>query len=176
MNPREFGQATVPPRRPNPLVVAWRWRYEAALVAGIAAAAARGATTIGPLWTVTVGIALVGIGTSLPPLREFLVRRAWCVITAHRVRTACKHLWLQSRTGRLPFVLWTRSVPGGELCVLWCRPGIAAEDIVVVRDQIAAACWARDVQVAADKDRTQLVYLTVLRAAQDEAAYAPGPL
>lgn len=167
MNPRDFGQATVRPRRPNPLVVLWRWRYEAA-AAGLLALTLH---ALGPLWTVLFGLALAAVVLGVPPVRRY----ARCVLTAHRVRTACLHLWLQSRTGRLPLVLWTRPVRGGELCVLWCRPGLAAADIAEVREQFAAACWATDVEVAVDKRRSQLVYLTVRRAGQDAAAYTPSP-
>lgn len=149
-----FGLAFVPVRRANPLVVAWRWRYELTAAAGLAALAGR----IGPLWTVLFGLACAG-STVLAPVR----RRAWCVVTPHRVRTGCAHAWVHSRTGRLPMVLRTRPVPGGEEVLLWLRPGMSAGDLADAAPTLAAACWARDVVVRPDPDRGHLVRLTVLR-------------
>ena len=152
--PGEFGRVTVAVRRPNPVVVLWRWRYEVAAGAGLVAAQWR----FGPVWTVLIGLAVVAV-VAATPLRNY----AWCVLTQHRVRTACKHLWLHSRTGRLPMVVWTRPVPGGTRCWLWVRPGVAADDVARVREQLAAACWARDVDAEPDARHTQLVRLTVWR-------------
>ncbi|HEX6755684.1 MAG TPA: hypothetical protein VF109_07030 [Mycobacteriales bacterium] len=163
VNPRDFGQATVRVRWPNPVVVLWRWRYEAAA----AAALVQATRTVGLLWTVLFGLFL-GAVVALTPARRY----AWCVVTAHRVRTACKHLWLHSRTGRLPYVLWTRPVPGGARCTIWCRPGVSAEDVIAVREQFATACWAARVWVDVDPRRTQVVHLFVLRH-WDAAAYPP---
>jgi hypothetical protein len=73
------------------------------------------------------------------------------------VRTACKHLWLHSRTGRLPMVLWTRPVPAGVRCTLWCRPGLSVADFDAVRQRFATACWCRAVEVEADPRRPQIV-------------------
>lgn len=164
MTAREFGQATVRPRRPNPLVVLWRWRYEAGAAAGLVLTG----KDLGPLWTVLIGLTVVAVSAVVPPARRYV----WCVVTAHRVRTACKHLWLHSRTGRLPFVLWTQPVPGGARCTIWCRPGTSAEDVLAVREQFAAACWAARVFVDTDPRRSQLVHLFVLRQ-WDAPAYPP---
>lgn len=152
MTPREFGQATVAVRRPNPVVVLWRWRYELAAAAGLVAAQRR----FGLVWTVLIGLSMMATiaGT---PLRSY----AWCVVTQHRVRTACKHLWLHSRTGRLPMVLWTRPVPGGTRCWLWVRPGVAAEDFGTER--FAAACWSREAEAEPDPRHPQIVRVTVWR-------------
>jgi hypothetical protein len=73
------------------------------------------------------------------------------------------HAWVHSRTGRLPMVLWTRPVDGGEEVVLWLRAGISAGDLAAAAPLLAAACWAREVRVAPDPDRAQLTRLTVLR-------------
>jgi hypothetical protein len=150
----EFGRVMVALRRPNPVVVLWRWRYEVGVVAGLALDAWR----VGLLWTVLGGLSAVAI-VGCTTLRRY----AWCVVVQHRVRTACKHLWLQSRTGRLPMVLWTRPVPGGVRCTVWCRPGLAAEDFAAVREQFAAACWSRDAEVEPDPRRTQIVHVFLER-------------
>jgi hypothetical protein len=110
---------------------------------------------------------LGGVGAAVPELRRRARRRAWCVITPHRVRTACKHAWIHSRTGRIPAVLWTRPVDAGEQVLLWCRPGTVAEDLELARPALAAACWAEDVRVVQHTTRAQLVLLTVVRAQPD---------
>lgn len=152
--PRELGLATVPVRRANPLVVLWRWRYEI-MVAGLLGV---DLWRVGPLWTVLGGLSGAAV-VAATPLRRF----AWCVVVQHRVRTACTHLWLHSRTGRLPMLLWTRPVPGGVRCTLWCRPGVAADDIAAVAGQFAAACWSRSLEVEPDPRRTQIVHLLLGR-------------
>ena len=154
MIPRELGLATVVVRRPNPLVVLWRWRYELGVVAGLALDLLR----VGPLWTVLGGLSAVAVVVATP-----LRRYAWCVVVQHRIRTACKHLWLHSRTGRLPMLLWTRPVPGGVRCTLWCRPGVAAEDFAAVDERFAAACWSRAAEVEPDPRRTQIVHVFLER-------------
>jgi hypothetical protein len=152
--PRELGLAAVPVRRPNPAVVLWRWRYELGVVAGLTLDAVR----VGPLWTVLGGLS-GAVVVAATPLRRY----AWCVVLQHRVRTACKHLWLHSRTGRLPMLLWTRPVPGGVRVTLWCRPGVAAEDLAAVREQLAAACWVGAAEVRTDPSRTQIVHVVLVR-------------
>ncbi len=146
----DFGRALVRFPRPNPFVVAWRWRYEAGagITVGILDARA------GALWTVLTGLALAATA-ALPYGR----RRGWCVVTPHRVRTGLKHAWVHSRTGRLPMVLWTRPVPEGEELLLLLRPGTSVSDVQAA--DLATACWAREVRV--EPDRNHLVRLTVVR-------------
>lgn len=145
--------------RPNPVLVAWRWRYEllAAFLVGT------GWVLAGPLWTVHGVLAVGTVAASVPELRRRTACRLWCLVTPHRVRTGCKHAWVHSRTGRIPAVLWTRPVDEGEQLLLWCRPGTAAEDLVAARPALASACWARDVRVEPHSTRAQLVLLTVVR-------------
>jgi hypothetical protein len=157
----EFGRALVRFRRPNPLVVAWRWRYELIAVATVVALALR----FGALWTVGTVLAVAAAFALLKPLRW----RLWCIMTPHRVRTACRNAWICSGTGRLPMVLWTRPVREGERLVLLLRPGISAADLAAAAPVLAAACWAREVLVEPHPTQAQLVALTVVR--YDDAAY-----
>ncbi len=159
----EIGLGLVRFPRPNPVLVGWRWRYELALVAAVAA----GWTLVGPLWTVHCVLAVGTVAVSVPELRHRAVGRVWCVVTPHRVRTACKHGWIHSRTGRIPAVLWTRPVEEGEQLLLWCRTGTTAEDLAEARPALATACWARDVRVRQHSTRAQLVLLTVVRRQSD---------
>jgi hypothetical protein len=159
--PADFGRALVRFRRPPLVVVAWRWRYELITAATAVALLLQ----FGPLWTVGAVVALAAAFAGLKPLRW----RLWCIITPHRVRTACRNAWVCSATGRLPMVLWTRPVREGERLVLLLRPGISTADLVDAAPVLAAACWAREVRVEAHPTQAQLVGLTVVR--YDDAAY-----
>ena len=158
----DFGLGLVRFPRPNPVLVLWRWRYELVLLA----AAAAGWVLV-CVWTVHSALAVGTVTVSVPELRRRARRRAWCVITPHRVRTACKHAWIHSRTGRIPAVLWTSPVAEGEQLVLWCRPGTAAEDLEQARPALTAACWAQDVRVTPHSTKAHLVLLTVVRDQRD---------
>ncbi|HZB50971.1 MAG TPA: hypothetical protein VE547_17925 [Mycobacteriales bacterium] len=161
--PADIGLGLVRFPRPNPVLVVWRWRYELLLAAAVAA----GWTLVRPLWTVHSVLVVGTMTVSVPELRRRAARRAWCVVTPHRIRTACKHGWIHSRTGRIPAVLWTRPVDEGEQLLLWCRPGTTADDLAAARPALATACWARDVLVQPHSTRAQLVLLTVVRGQSD---------
>lgn len=92
-----------------------------------------------------------------------LVARAWCVITAHRVRTGCRHAWVQTRDGRLPVILYTTPAGFGERVTLWCRAGITHGDLEGARDILRAACWASDVRVVGSARHAHMVVLEVIR-------------
>jgi hypothetical protein len=155
----DYGLGLVRCPRPNPLLALWRWRYETAAAANAGLLAAE----VGPTWTVFAGVAFVVGAGAVPVVRHRAVARAWCIVTPHRVRTACKHAWIHSRTGRIPAVLWTRPVAAGEEVLLWCRPGTTAGDMAAARPVLATTCWAEDVRVEPHPSRPQLVRLTVVR-------------
>jgi hypothetical protein len=100
----EYAIGTVP--RANPVVFAWRWRYELAATAmliatWIALNHAAAAALTGGLAAVLALTACFRRG------RRFLAGRAWCIATAHRVRAGCTQAWIHTRYGKLPFILWT---------------------------------------------------------------------
>jgi hypothetical protein len=156
---------------PNPAVVLWRWRYEAALLALVAVLAATAvATDVAIPAAVALGPAAVAVGVvaavwpaAWPAAWQRVAARFWCVVTPHRVRTACAETWLHNRSGKLPMVLWTSAEPYGERVLLWCRAGLTAEDLQAQRATLAAACWAEDVEVIRDARRPHLVTLEVIR-------------
>jgi hypothetical protein len=156
-------RAMVPLARPNPVVLAWRWRYELGAVAVLVAAVLLAAPRVGPLRTALLLAWPVAAVLAFPAVRRFAVRRLWCVLTPHRVRTGCAHAWIHSRTGKIPAVLWTAAVPAGERVTLWLRPGTTAEDLEAARDLLATACWARRVEVQRHPRRAQLAALVVVR-------------
>src|ERR1700722_6820421 len=156
----EYAMGTV--ARANALVAAWRWRYELAAAAGLAATwAMLGSTSAAAL---TAGLAAVlALAACTTRGRRFLVARWWCTVTPHRVRTGCAQAWIHSRYGKIPIVLLTRRQPFGERVYLWCRAGTSAEDFRSARNALAAACWAKDVQVHRHAHYAHVVALDVIR-------------
>jgi hypothetical protein len=152
--------------RPGPLGRLWHWRYELALLTGLPLAAIAIGYTLGLGWLIAMAAtALAGMAAVLAwrPARQWLIARAWCVITPHRVRTGCVHAWVQTRDGRLPTVLYTAPTEFGERVMLWCRAGITAGDFEGARDILRAACWASDVRVVVNDRRSHIVVLEVIR-------------
>ena len=99
----------------------------------------------------------------IPASRRFLVRRVWCVITRHRMRSC----FVQSRTmtlhGRLPFLLWSRPSPVGERVRVWLPAGLSVKDIEDDAPRLAVACWAREVRVTPTRWQAALVVVDIVR-------------
>ena len=64
-------------------------------------------------------------------------------------------------------IIQVTSEPFGERVRLWCPAGTSAEDIHAARDVLRAACWAADVRVARDEQRSHLVTVDVIRRPDD---------
>jgi hypothetical protein len=152
---------------PNLLVVSWRWRWEIALLAGLAVVLAAGITSVGVLPTIAVLTVVTAILMGTPPTRQLVLNRAWCVITAHRVRVGCAEAMIYSSRGRIPVILWTAHQPFGEQVLLWCRAGTSVDDFVTSRAILTSACWARDIIVLHDIRRPHLATLNVIRRLSD---------
>jgi hypothetical protein len=152
--------------RPNLLVVIWRWRYELALALGLPAAAIAVARGLGTVWLVATVVTLTAGFGLWPPGRRLLVKRAWCVITPHRLRTGCAHSWIQSRSGKLPIILFTTPQPFGERVLLWCVAGVTAEDLIAAKDLLIAACWATDMRISRSERHAHIVLVDVIRHPQ----------
>lgn len=157
--------------RPGIVALMWHWRYELGLVTGLAGILLASGYALGAAWL--IAIAAIGLvlftGAMMWPLaRKRLVARTWCVITPHRVRTACTHSWVQSRGGRLPTVLYTTPAEYGERVTLWCRAGITAGDLEAAREILRTTCWASDVRVIAHARYPHIVVLEVIRHAPAE--------
>jgi hypothetical protein len=161
--------------RANPIVAAYRWRYE---LAGPVILAAEW-MALGRAWAaVTAGLAaaLVGVTACSAAGREFLVARAWCIVTPHRVRVGCAQAWIHSRNGKIPIVLVTRRKPFGERVYLWCRAGTSAGDLAAEGELLAAACWAKSIRVTRHPRYAHLVALDVIRRGETEAPGDPAQI
>ena len=100
---------------------------------------------------------------SVPPIRRLIIRRAWCVLSRHRIQRACFETRMHTRSGRLPLVLRITPTEVGERALIWCRAGICAADFEAHAPEIAAACYARQVRIEGHQRWAQLVQLNVVR-------------
>jgi len=157
-----FGRFGPRRRRANPLVVAWRWRYELVLTLGlpIGLLALGGAThPVAPVCVLlTAALAYVG----WPAAHRFLVDRAWCLLVPHRLRVGMAECGVTSWSGRLPAVLRASRHPSGVRVVLWCPAGVDVHAFHAARSELAAACWAADVLIEHHPLRTNVVVLLVV--------------
>jgi hypothetical protein len=150
---------------PNPLVVAWRWRYELILVAGLTAGLTAAVSSFGLVPTIVAVVVTALTILCWPTARQFAADRAWCIITPHRVRLGCAEGLIYSSRGKIPIILWTAHRPFGERVLLWCRAGTSLDDFISAHAALTAACWAQDVAVYSDTQHAQLVTLEVIRRA-----------
>jgi hypothetical protein len=76
--------------------------------------------------------------------------------------------WVQTRSGKLPFILSTTPTAYGEQVRLWLRAGLTAGDLHASRDVLAAACWATEVRVVPSPSHAHLVTLEIIRIRHPE--------
>jgi hypothetical protein len=114
-------------------------------------------------WTIVVLTAMAIVGAGLPWTRRFVIRRAWCVLSRHRIQKVCFETRMHTRSGRLPLVLRIHPTQVGERALIWCRAGICAADFEAHTGEIAAACYARQARVEGSKRWAQLVQVDIVR-------------
>jgi hypothetical protein len=158
---RALEQASGPDRPTCFPVHIWRWRYELILLAGLAVACAVVVHALGLIPGIVVLSALLGIVS--PPWPGWLRGVAWHVVTPHRIRAGLSAAGVHNRRGIYPQVRMVASEEYGERVVLWCPAGTTAEDIYSARAILRTACWAADVRVRCDVQRSHIVTLYVIR-------------
>jgi hypothetical protein len=114
-------------------------------------------------WAVAILMTTATVVTALPWPRRFAIRRAWCVLSRHRIQRVCFETRMHTRSGRLPLVLRISPTQVGERALIWCRAGICAADFEAHTGEIAAACYARQARVKGNKRWAQLVTVDVVR-------------
>jgi hypothetical protein len=154
-------QAVAPKRHARLPVRIWRWRYELALVAGLALIAAVVEQALGITWVI-VGTS-AAMGALSPPWSERLRALAWYLVTPHLFRSGLSQAGVQNRNGWHPFIVRVTREPFGERVRLWCPAGTSAEDIFIARGTLRAACWAADIRVRRNEDHSQMVTVDVIR-------------
>jgi hypothetical protein len=143
--------------------VIWRFRTEIAVLTTGVTGVWELAKAVTATWAVVALTASTTAFMVLPWTRRFILRRAWCVLSRHRIQRVCYETRMHTRSGRLPLVLRIRPTQVGERALIWCRAGICAEDFEAHAPEIAAACLARQARVEGNKRWAQLVQLDIVR-------------
>jgi hypothetical protein len=73
----------------SPAGIAWRWRTELILLAALLAAYVRLAAVITALWALITLTSTLTAALAIPQTRRGLKRRAWCLISRHRLQRVC---------------------------------------------------------------------------------------
>lgn len=137
-------------------LVGWRWRYEMAgtTVATVAV------TRFGAVRT------LVGAGLSLlvvaavPRMWLWLSARGRCLAVPHAVYACLSGVW----GGRpAPVVIWTEPQLAGERMFVWCRDGTAPTELMLWRQELAAACRCDEVEVQLHPRHRQMAIIRTFR-------------
>jgi hypothetical protein len=115
------------------------------------------------MWALVIFTGLVLAVFALPWTRRFVICRAWCVFSRHRLQRVFFETRMHTRSGRLSLILWIRPTQVGERAWVWCRAGICAEDLEAHTGEIAAACYAREARVAKSPRWAQLVKVDIVR-------------
>jgi hypothetical protein len=117
-----------------------------------------------PVWLAVLLLALLGVGTAAHPWpRRYLVRRAFAVLTRHRLRAVFVQRRILNWTGNLPILLWSRPTPIGERVWLLLRAGIDTTDIERNLAHVASGCHAREARVTPHRAITSLATVDVIR-------------
>jgi hypothetical protein len=141
----------------------WRFRTEVITVLAIVAGFGELTRAVTTIWAVVALIGVIATLTALPWTRRFIIRRAWCVLSRHRIQKVCFETRMHTRSGRLPLVLRIHPTEVGERAVIWCRAGICFEDFEAHTGELAAACYAREARIERSKRWAQIVTVQIVR-------------
>ena len=141
----------------------WRFRTEVATFGTIAGGTEQLIRVITLAWALGVVSTAVALVAALPWSRRFITRRAWCVVSRHRMQRVFFETRMHTRSGRVSLVLRISPTEVGERALIWCRAGICFEDFEAHTGEIAAACYAREARVERSKRWAQLVVVNIVR-------------
>jgi hypothetical protein len=141
----------------------FRFRTELALLLAAITGMAELAKAVTVGWAVIILTALALAIMAVPYTRRRVTRRAWCLLSRHRIQKVCFETRMHTRSGRLPLVLRIAPTEVGERALIWCRAGICAEDFEAHASEIAAACYARQARIEGHRRWAQLVQLDIVR-------------
>ncbi len=141
----------------------WRWRTETAITTVTASLTGWLAATLTLTTALIITGAVVAALLVIPATRHQITRRAWCLITRHRLQRACWETRMHTRSGRIPLVMWIRPTDVGERAWLLCRAGTCAEDFEANAPEIRTACGAIEARTTRHRRWSQLVIIDVIR-------------
>ncbi|MGW0810489.1 hypothetical protein [Nonomuraea sp. NPDC002799] len=162
--------------RGGPLVRLWRARTELLSLTGLAALTLilLGAVQEGRWVPFTLLAGAISAPAATRFGRNWIAARFWCVVSRHRLQRVCLETTMHTRAGRIPLVLWITPTSTGEKALMLTRAGISAEEFEAYSEEIAAACWARSVNVHRNRERAQFVIVEVVRRDELPGAGSPG--
>jgi hypothetical protein len=149
------------PRRPHPVLVFYRWRYEIALAIVVPLGLVELVDFAGLAGALVVLVGGVVSALTWPPARRVVVMRWWCVVVQHRLRRGFAQARVCTLDGRLPAIIWASPKPAGVQVLLWCPAGVDVHAIAAERHVLAAACFATDVVVEQHERYANVVGLFV---------------
>ncbi|MGP4099139.1 hypothetical protein [Nonomuraea sp. KM90] len=160
----------------GPLVKLWRARAELLLLAGLAVftLALLGATQEGRWVPFILLTSAISVPAATRVGRNWIVSHFWCVMSRHRLHRVCLETTMHTRAGRIPLVLWITPTATGEKALILIRAGISAEEFEAYSEEIAAACWARSVNVYRHRTRAQFLIVEIVRRDEVPGATSPG--
>ena len=141
----------------------FRFRTELATLTAVITGGWELARAVTLTWTIVILTVTAAVLAVLPWTRRFIIERAWCVLSRHRIQRVCFETRMHTRSGRLPLVLRVYPTQVGERALIWCRAGICAADFEAHAPEIAAACYARQVRIEGHRRWAQLVRVDIVR-------------
>jgi hypothetical protein len=148
-----------PHRRPSPVDLVIRWRFEIVVAVVVAAA-----------WH-ALGGRVMGVGALLlaaallaaPGARRCAVGLLQALIVPHRVRSGLVQAGVGNRSGRLPWLVAARPHGDTVRVTVWLRAGTSLDDLVRAAPLVATACGAQTVDVERYSARQDRAVLVVVR-------------
>ena len=141
----------------------WWWRFEAGVVLAFLLVRDGFVSYVGPDAGTVTAVALVAGLLGWPGSRRWIVGRVWCSIVRRRLIACLRETRATTHRGELPTVVRSRRTVVGERITLWCRLGQSAEQIAQRIDAVRSAAYCREVRVARDPRRAQVVHVDVIR-------------
>ncbi|PZG22943.1 hypothetical protein [Nonomuraea aridisoli] len=162
--------------RADLLVRLWRARTELLVLAGLGlvAVALLNAAGEGQWLPFVVLTSAISAPAATRVGRSWISAHFWCVVSRHRVQRVCLETTMHTRVGRIPLVWWITPTSAGEKALIMTRAGISAEEFEAYREEIAAACWARSVNVYRHRTRAQFLIVEIVRRDEAPGAFSPG--
>ncbi|WP_052423532.1 hypothetical protein [Nonomuraea candida] len=154
----------------------WRARAELMLLAGLAlfVMTLLGAAQEGRWMPFVLLTSAVSVPAATRIGRNWITAHFWCVVSRHRLQRVCLETTMHTRAGRIPLVLWITPTTTGEKALILVRAGISAEEFEAYGEEIAAACWARGVNVYRHRTRAQFLIVEIVRRDEAPGAVSPG--
>jgi hypothetical protein len=143
----------------GPVVLLWWWRYEAAIACAVGFAIWRADLRMIAL----LGVALMAPVAAAASVRQWVIRRLWCVITPHRLRVGFARSGLDAASRRRPAILMTRGRRYGERVYVLLAPDVSLSWIAAAAGTLAEACWASRVIVSASESWNRVAIVDVFR-------------